>query len=167
MIKTKKVNKAQRKYELIPYLDYITDQRMIIAAQILAYSGYCKENGAAQGAITKAAREAKVNRTTIYDWLQKDEFQIAIRESRAELCAHAVKSLHKLASSSPQTAIYLAQTLAPEVYSMQYKKHLYEMETLKLKAQLGLSLEDTDNQTFNITIETSSDSRDYERNKIE
>lgn len=168
MIKSKKVNKSQQaKYELIPYVDYITDQRMIIAAQILAYAGYCKENGAAQGAITKAAREAKVNRTTIYDWLQKEEFQTAIRESRHELCAHAVKSLHKMADRSPQAAIFLAQTLAPEVYSLQYKKHLYEMEVLKLKAQLGLSLEDTDNQTFNITIETSSDSRDYERNKIE
>jgi hypothetical protein len=169
MIKTKKVNKIQqKKYEIIPYVDYITDGRMIIAAQILAYAGYTKENGAGQGAITKAAREAKVNRTTIYNWLQREDFQTAIKESRYELCASAVRNLHKLSATSPQAAIFLAQTLAPETYSLQYKKHLYNMEMLRLKAELGLSLNDDDLNPPSITIVAQTiESKDYDRNKLE
>jgi hypothetical protein len=163
----KKVNKVQQnKYELIPYVDYITDHRQIIAAQILAYAGYSKEHGSTSGAITKAAREAKVNRTTIYNWLEKEEFQTAIRESRYELCAHAVKSLHKMADKSPAAAMFLASNLAPEIYSMQYKKHLYELEILKLRASLGLPDEDMAPPSITIIAQTI-ESKDYDRNKLE
>lgn len=165
----KKVGKIkQKKYELIPYIDYITDQRMIVAAQILAYAGYTKEHGGAQGSITRAAREAKVNRNTIYAWLEREDFQTAIRESKHELCAHAVKNLHKLSASSPQAAIFLAQTLAPEVYSLQYKKHVYNMEMMRLRAELGLPTEDNDLMPPSITIVAQTiESKDYERNKLE
>ena len=164
---TKKVNKNQQnKYELTPYVDYITDSRQLIAAQILAYAGYDTEKGGAQGAITKAAREAKVNRTTIYNWLQKEEFQTAIKESRYELCAQAVKNLHKLSARSPQAAIYLAETLAPQVYSRQYKKFEYEKELLQLRASLGLPDADLAPPSITIVAQTI-ESKDYERNKLE
>ena len=44
--RTKKENSSQQpsKYELIPYVDYLTDTRKIAAAQVLAYSGYEREN---------------------------------------------------------------------------------------------------------------------------
>ena len=163
----KKLGKlGQVKYELIPYVDYITDSRQIVAAQILAYAGYSKEHGSTSGAITAAAREAKVNRNTIYNWLQKEEFQTAIKESRYELCAQAVKNLHKLSARSPQAAIYLAETLAPQVYSRQYKKFEYEKELLQLRASLGLPDADLAPPSITIVAQTI-ESKDYERNKLE
>lgn len=164
---TKKVGKSrQNKQELIPYVDYLTDQRMIVAAQILAYAGYTKKNGGRQGAITKAAKAAAVNRNTIYAWLNRDDFQTAIEESRHELCGLAVANLHKMSAKSPQVAIFLAQTLAPEIFSLQYKKHLYEKEIIKLRAKLGLNDDQVD--VPQITIVTQAElSKDYERNKLE
>jgi len=167
---TKKVDENQQspKYELIDFIDYLNDSRKIKAAQILAYSGYSpKHDKYAQGAITKAAKEAGVNRATIYDWLRQDHFVTAVREAASEITALAVLGLVKMAAKgNPAVCMFLAERTAPHIYSGQFKKFEHEKEMLRLKAELGI--EDFSVEPPQITIITQAEaSPDYDRNKIE
>lgn len=164
--RTKKGDNSQQasKYELIPYIDYLTDTRKIAAAQVLAYSGYERGNHC-QGAVSAAARAAGVNRTTIYDWLDCDKFVTAIKEAKYELCALAVKELEKMArKGNPAVAMFIAERTAPHLWSSAWRKQQHEKEMLQLKAQLGISDESSAPPAINIVI--AEDSKDYERNKV-
>ena len=163
--RTKKVDKSEQpsKHELIPYIDYLTDTRKIAAAQVLAYSGYERGNYC-QGAISAAARAAGVNRNTIYIWLNQEEFLTAMREAKYELCALAVKELEKMArKGNPAVAMFIAERTAPHLWSSAWRKQQHEKEMLQLKAQLGISDENSAPPAINIVI--AEDSKDYDRNK--
>lgn len=148
--------------------DGLTDPRKIKAAQLLAYSGYTGDKRV-RGCIVVASRACNVNRQTIYYWLKTDpNFELAIEEARAELCYHALKGLEELAKEGNVGAcIFLAERLAPEIYSNQYRRFQHDKEMLELKAKLKVPLDGAGYAPPVIVIQAPNlNTAEYRRNKI-
>lgn len=121
--KTKKVGKTKQKStDLVPYeLGYLTDPRKVKAAQILAFSG--------RGAITMAAKEAKVNRNTIYHWLTQPEFVQEVEEASKELAAHAANVIRKaIIKGDTNIAKWYLERVLPKMFNVEGIKQSLELE---------------------------------------
>lgn len=158
----------KKSHELIPYVDYVTDLGKLKAAQILAYSGYIptadrayKHKGRGRrGATMLAAKEAGCTLQTLYYWLEDENFRNLIMDMRQELCAMAVNCLHKqVQKGNAAVAMFLAERLAPEVFSKDYQRLAAEKEFEAIDVT-------PENKAPSIVINVSQSSPDYERNKI-
>ena len=165
-------NKQSKKKELkpdwalIPYVDYLDDPKKQKVANILAYSGWDKENPR-YGAITSAARAVGVNRMTIYEWLKDEKLVQAVEEAKAELCAMAMNGLRELVKEKNFGACaFLLERLQPEQYSQQHKRMEHERYMFELEETIKSKL--VDNQTPpTIIIEAPQLTKDYDRNKLD
>lgn len=152
--------------ELILYCDYLDDPKKQKVANILAYSGWNKENRR-YGAITSAARAVGVNRMTIYEWLKDEKLIQAIDEAKAELCAMAMNGLRELVKEKNFGACaFLLERLQPEQFSQQHKRMEHERYMFELEEKIKADL--VDNQTPpTIIIEAPQLTKDYDRNKLD
>lgn len=147
---------------LIKYDDLIQDTRKLEALKILALSGYNRD-GKARGAISKAAREAKVNRMTIYAWLNQADFVQALEEIKGEVLFSAMQGLWNLAEDGDFSACaFLAERLDPTM-SLEHKRQINRMELLKAQKEAPKELEYA---PPTIIIESVM-SKDYDRNKLD
>lgn len=161
----KKVSIDKRKgqlNELILYNDIIQDTRKLKAIEILALSGYNRD-GTQRGAVSKAAKEAGVNRMTIYAWLNQPDFLEAITEIKNEVLQCAMQGLWTLAKEADFSACaFLAERLDPTM-SLEHKRQINRMELLKAQNEAPKELEYA---PPTIIIESVM-SKDYDRNKLD
>lgn len=157
MPKTRAKNPSKNKrnkFEVIPYeLGYITDPRKVKAAQILAFSG--------RGAITLAAKEANVNRNTIYYWLDDPLFVSAIEEAAKELAAVAAKNVRNaIVKGSLENSRWFLERALPQMFDKQLIK---DRAIIEAKSEEALGAPETKIE-FNLALEHTAD---HARNSIE
>lgn len=163
-IKQSKKKESKPDWALIPYVDYLDDPKKQKVANILAYSGWNKENPR-YGAITSAARAVGVNRMTIYEWLKDEKLVQAVEEARAELCAMAMNGLRELVKEKNFGACaFLLERLQPEQFSQQHKRMAHEKELIELEEANKYK---TVEYTPPTIIIESVMSKDYDRNKLD
>jgi len=114
---------------------------MKIAAMTLALNGYQKNSNRRTGAVTHAARLAKVSRQTIHDWLNQPLFMTAIEEATSELIAECFNGYRIGASkgdgkSSTDLLAHLDPTL-DLVEQRKQRDHEREKELLRLRIELA------------------------------
>lgn len=150
---------------LIKYDDLIQDTRKLEALKILALSGYNRD-GKARGAISKAAREAKVNRMTIYAWLNQADFVQALEEIKGEVLFSAMQGLWNLAEDGDFSACaFLAERL-DHTMSLEHKRQQNRIQMLELEEkQKALTIDSYAPPT--IIIEAPQLTKDYDRNKLD
>jgi len=148
---------------LIKYDDLIQDSRKLEALKILALSGYNRD-GKARGAINKAAKEAKVNRATIYHWLNEADFVKALEEIKGEVLFSAMQGLWNLAEGGDFSACaFLAERL-DNTMSLEHKRQQNRIQMLELEEkQKALAVEYAPPTIIIETVLTS----DHDRNKLD
>lgn len=121
---------------------------MKIAAMTLALNGYQKNSNRRTGAVTHAARLAKVSRQTIHDWLNQPLFMTAIEEATSELIAECFNGYRVGASRGDgKSSTDLLAHLDPALDLIEQRKqrdHEREVELLKLRIQLADKEDPTD-----------------------
>lgn len=122
-------------------LAVLADQRQVKAAMVLAYNGYRKNAGRRTGALTHAAREANVDPTTVYRWLEEPSFLAAIEEVTAQLITECFEGYRLAIRKGDGRSIeaLLAQ-LDPELDRQLQRQKLaqeHEEKMLKLKLEAG------------------------------
>jgi len=150
---------------LIKYDDQIQDPRKLKAIKILALSGYSRDR-TVRGAINKAAREAEVNRATIYHWLNQEDFLHAVNEIKSEILATAMNGLWELAKDADFSACaFLAERL-DHTMSLEHKRQQNRIQMLELEEkQKALTIDNYAPPT--IIIEAPQLTKDYDRNKLD
>lgn len=162
---SKSKNPKKPEWEMIEYVDYLDDPKKQKAANMLAYSGWNKENPR-RGAITATARQVGVNRATIYEWLKDEKMVTAVEEAKHELCAMAMNGLRELVKEKNFGACaFLLERLQPEQFSHQYRKFELDVKMLELQNQMGTLTADVTPPTIIIESPSISNAQ-YERNKL-
>jgi transcriptional antiterminator Rof (Rho-off) len=134
--------KNVKKPDPVKGLKVLADPRQRQAAMILAYNGYRKNNGRRTGALTHAAREAEVDPTTVYRWLDEPAFVAAIEEVTAQLIAECFEGYRVAIQKGDGRAIeaLLAQLDSDLDRQLQRQKlaQEHEKEMLQLKIDKGI-----------------------------
>lgn len=137
--KQKKPKTPAKSHDLI---DVLKDERKRKAALVLAYAGYQRGAKHRSGAITHAARQAGVDRDTIYAWLDNPTFAAAVDEVSGEVVTEALQCLRNAARKmNVLAAIYLLKIHSPDRFDDQFvrdeAKRAHDLEVLKLKLEHG------------------------------
>jgi hypothetical protein len=131
------------------------DTRQLVAAQALAVLGYRHRSRRHTGAVSVAARESKVSRSTVYEWLQQRPFRDLVREQRNAAVLNLLGTLQRQAvAGSTPAALALLKVMDrrfDDRLRLEKVKHENALELLERRAQLGLP-EDESSVTYQIIV---------------